>query len=300
MKHYYKIFGNQPVSIVVEMGLGACLSEWIPVAKKLSDVYGDYGVLLYERAGINKSEASEDARTPVNIATELHDLLQEVNHMDEIILIAHSQGGLYVQQFCRLYPEMVKGIILLDPLSARDNEFKSSLSAKEYKKSGVDKSNNFKIMKTAAKLKMGFLVKKLLKNAPPFYYYKNYSKEETDEILGSCDKAVHAETALEEYETSHIGKEIEHLSVKGDFPDIPLILITHSSELAIKENIQFGNNTEEFAAKIEKMWQNLMKEYLSFSEKSYWVQALKSTHYIHLTEPELVEESLAKILESKK
>ncbi len=29
----YKIFGDQPVELVIEMGLGSCLSEWIPVAK---------------------------------------------------------------------------------------------------------------------------------------------------------------------------------------------------------------------------------------------------------------------------
>ena len=37
---------------------------------------------------------------------------------------------------------------------------------------------------------------------------------------------------------------------KGNFPDIPLALITHSSEFAIEESMKFGNNTYEFAEKI--------------------------------------------------
>ena len=60
---------------------------------------------------------------------------------------------------------------------------------------------------------------------------------------------------------------------KGNFPDIPLTLITHSSGFAIEESMKFGNNTREFAAKIEDMWPSIMKEYLSFSKESRYVQA---------------------------
>lgn len=34
------------------------------------------------------------------------------------------------------------------------------------------------------------------------------------------------------------------------------------------------------------------KEYLDYSERPIWVQAKKSTHYIHLTEPEIIAESV--------
>jgi hypothetical protein len=35
-----------------------------------------------------------------------------------------------------------------------------------------------------------------------------------------------------------------------------------------------------------------MKEYLGYSKRAIWIQAKKSTHYIHLTEPEIVIESV--------
>ena len=96
-----------------------------------------------------------------------------------MILLAHSQGGLYAQQFCRLYPELVEKLILLDPLSANDNDFKEKLSEKEYKSSGVDKSSSFRTMQTLAKLHLGGITKRIMKSAPPFYYYHDFSKEET-------------------------------------------------------------------------------------------------------------------------
>ncbi|WP_167958806.1 alpha/beta fold hydrolase [Anaerosporobacter faecicola] len=194
--------------------------------------------MVYERSGINKSSISKEKRTPHNIAVELYSLLDQVKHQEKIILFAHSQGGLCALQFCRLYPNLVKGIILLDPLAAKDYEFKDRLTKKEYAKSGVDKSQNFNIMKTLAKLKLGWITKKLLKNAPPFYYYKEYSKEETKDILSCVDSPVHAATVLEEYIYAHDLEEIKGLLEKSDFPDIPLVLITHSYELAIEENMK--------------------------------------------------------------
>lgn len=290
--HNYKVVGEKPVDIIIEMGLGSCISEWIPMTELLKE---NHGVLLYERAGINKSDASIDERTPHNIAIELFQLLKKINHSEKVIIIAHSQGGLYAQQFCRLYSYMVKGLILIDPLSARDNTFKESLSKKEYKKSGVDKSGNFKIMKILSKLRLGFISKMILKNAPPLYYCSYYSQEQINEILSCADNVLHASTALEEYTRAHDPKNLNELVIKNGFPDIPLILITHSSELAIEENIKFGGNSREFAMKIESIWQEIMKDYLGYSKKSQWIQATKSTHYIHLQEPKLIVDALEKI-----
>lgn len=285
----YKIFGKSTVDIVIEMGLGACLGEWIPVAEYLAK---GHGVLLYERAGINNSEESAESRTPKNIARELNEFLSTIPHEKKVILLAHSQGGLYAQQYARMYPETVKGLVLLDPLSANDNKFKESLSKEEYNKSGVDKSANFKLMYQLAKVKLGFLTKMILKKAPPFYYYKEYDRACSEDILNAVKKTSHAVTAWNEYNEAHIRENVIHLQAKSDFPDIPIVLVTHSSALAIQENMKFGNNTEEFAGKIETMWQRLMKEYLEFSDRSIWMEAKNSTHYIHLMDRELLPKAI--------
>lgn len=248
LKLNYRIFGEKPVSLVIEMGLGACISEWMPIANQLAKTYG---ILLYERAGINRSEESSQSRTPRHIAEELYELLKQIPHTDRIILLAHSQGGLYAQQFCRLYPEFIQGVVLLDPLSATDYQFRETLSEGDYKKSGVDKSSAFRIMYCLAKGKLGWITRAIVKNAPPFYYFKDFTKEQRQDILGSMTKPIHAKTALQEYEEAHKREHIELLQTKEGFPSILLILVTHSSPLAIEESMQFGNNTREFATKIE-------------------------------------------------
>ena len=287
----YKIFGSKTVDVVIEMGLGACIAEWESLARELGK---DHGVLVYERAGINHSDKSDKERTPTNIAKELKRLIDEIPHEEKIVIIGHSQGGLYASEFCGIYPEIVKGLILLDPLSIEDNRFKKELTVKELKKSGADKSNNFTILEILTKLRLKGLVKRIMSQAPPFYY-ASFSEEQKEDILNSYVNMVHLHTCREEYRLAHDDATLKNMISKDNYPDIPIILVTHSSEEAIKENMEFGGNSRAFAVRIEQLWQEIMKEYLDYSERSVWNRAKKSTHYIHLTEPEIVVESVNNI-----
>lgn len=60
---------------------------------------------------------------------------------------------------------------------------------------------------------------------------------------------------LEEYRLAHEEKEICQLKEKGDFPQIPVVLITHGSEFETKEIMEFGQTSKEFATKVEELWQ---------------------------------------------
>ena len=284
----YTIFGSKTVDVVIEMGLGACIAEWESLARELGK---NHGVLVYERAGINHSDKSDEERTPTNIAEELKRLIDEIPHEKKIVIIGHSQGGMYASEFCGIYPEIVKGLILLDPLSIEDNRFKMELTARELKKSGADKSKNFIILEILARLGLKGVVKKVMSQAPPFYY-AGFSEEQKEDILNSLVNITHLNTCREEYRLAHDDEALRNMVSKNKFPDIPIILVTHSSEEAIRENMEFGRNSRSFAVRIEQLWQEIMKVYLDYSERAIWMQAKKSTHYIHLTEPELIIESV--------
>ena len=284
----YTIFGSKTVDVVIEMGLGACIAEWESLARELGK---NHGVLVYERAGINHSDKSDEERTPTNIAEELKRLIDEIPHDEKIVIIGHSQGGMYASEFCGIYPEIVKGLILLDPLSIEDNRFKKELTARELKKSGTDKSKNFIILEMLTKLGLKGVVKKVMSQAPPFYY-AGFSEEQKEDILNSLVNITHLNTCREEYRLAHDDEVLRNMVSKDKYPDIPIILVTHSSEEAILENMEFGKNSRYFAVRIEQLWQEIMKVYLDYSERAIWMQAKKSTHYIQLTEPELIIESV--------
>jgi len=292
----YRVFGSGKINIVVETALNSCSAEWWHIGQELSE---EYTVLVYDRPGYGTSSASQLERTPEHTADELFQLISKLDTDKELVFIGHSQGGLYVQQFARLHPELVKGVILIDPLSANDNTFKTLLTPDEYKKSGVDKLQAYKIGKILTTLKLGFLFKPLLKKAPPFYYYPHFSRETTKYILSALTKPKQYQTAIEEYILSHKKEAIENLKSKSDFPEVPIILITHTSAIAIEESMYYGDITKELAEKVEGIWQDLMKEYLSFSNNSKLIQAEKSGHYVHLSEPEILFSALSEIMKHR-
>ncbi|MDD7389190.1 MAG: alpha/beta hydrolase [Lachnospiraceae bacterium] len=280
-----QIFGEGPVNLVVEMGLGAVMAEWQQLARRLS---GRYTVLLYQRAGYGGSSVSTLARTPENIAGELYTLLQQTGHAEKITLLAHSQGGLYAWEFTRMYPELVKKLVLLDPLSPEDHRFQLELTGEEFRKSGADKTGGIRMNLRLTRLHLGWLVRKIMRTAPPFYYYDGFSRKETGEILSAVSKPQTYRTALEEYEEAHDLDQLSGYLDRETFPQIPVVLITHNSEIACWEIQEFGGATKVQAEKIETLWQKLMQSYLTCASNGTLVQAKCSSHYIHLTEPELV------------
>ncbi len=287
----YFTFGTGQPNVVVEESMGSCSAEWWHIAEKLSE---RYTVLVYDRAGYGKSSRSKLQRTPKNVASELFQLLESIGVEDSVVLIGHSLGGLYAEQFARAHPELIAGLVLLDPMSANDNVFKEKLSAEEYKQSGVDKTSGLKLGSRVCKAHLGFLLKSFLKKAPPFYYY-NFDKEAQEYLFSALTKASLYETAIEEYKMAHDECEVANLKTKGSFPAIPLVLITHASKAAIDEIIYYGNMKKEGAEKVEALWQTLMKECLNYTPKAKFIQAEKSSHYIHLTEPNLLWTALEQI-----
>ncbi|MDD4074606.1 MAG: alpha/beta hydrolase [Eubacteriales bacterium] len=287
----YHVFGDGKINIVVEMGLGAAMGEWWHIAQALS-AQARYTVLLYERVKSGNRKTSVPSRSPEHIAKELKALLDALGHEERIILLAHSQGGLYAQQFARLYPSLVKGLILLDPLTAEDNRFRAVLTPEEFRKSGVDKFSNLTLPKTLAKLHLGFVIKAFMKSAPPLCYAQAFSNDARAYVLDALTKPAFYQTAMEEYRLSHLEENLSGLHDAAGFPRVPLALITHSSALAEKETMEFGGASPEPAKKVEELWQTLMKNYLTFSPSAKYIQAEKSTHYIHLMQPELIDEAL--------
>lgn len=280
-----ELYGEGEVSLVIEMGLGAVMAEWRRLVQRLSQ---RHTVLLYQRAGYGGSGVSALERTPGNIALELHQLLGHIPHKEKVTLLGHSQGGLYAWNFARTYPELVRALILLDPLSPEDHRFRGELTQEEFKKSGVDKSEGLRLNLKLTRRHLGWLVRRMMASAPPFYYDSGFSKEERREILASLGKPRTYETALAEYAAAHDKNELADLLDREKKLACPVRLVTHDSALSCQEVEQFGGASPEEAVKIETLWQEIMGSYLSCAQRGELVRAGHSSHYIHLTDPGLV------------
>ena len=113
--------------------------------------------------------------------------------------------------------------------------------------------------------------------------------------MNSLVNISHLHTCREEYRLAHDEAVLKNMVSKDKYPYIPIILITHSSKAVIEEIMEFGRTSRPFAIKIEELWQEIMKDYLGYSKRSLWIHAKKGSHYIHLTEPEIIVESVNRI-----
>jgi pimeloyl-ACP methyl ester carboxylesterase len=112
-KLFAKLFGEKKgkPTIVMDAGYGDHSKAWdslIPEISLLTEV------LVYDRAGLGKSEKSPNARTSQVMMNELDSLLTEIAIEPPYILVGHSFGGVNARIYATKYPNKVAGVILVD------------------------------------------------------------------------------------------------------------------------------------------------------------------------------------------
>ncbi len=103
--------GSGSPTVVLEPGAGLSSSDlgWISPA-----VAAETRVCVYDRAGRGWSEPAETPQDGMQIATDLHTLLQRGNVPGPYVVAGHSFGGLYALIFADQYPDEVAGMVLVD------------------------------------------------------------------------------------------------------------------------------------------------------------------------------------------
>lgn len=110
------ISGHGSPAVVFETGgspaAGGPLECWERVQPAVSRFTT---AVSYDRAGIGRSERGPKPRDARQVARELHVALQKAGVRPPYILAGHSLGGPYIRVFAGLYPDEVRGMILIDP-----------------------------------------------------------------------------------------------------------------------------------------------------------------------------------------
>ena len=72
-----------------------------------------YQVCLYDRAGVGKSTPQTAAR-PLRVLAEEIDGLVKARGWHDVVLVAHSFGGMIARAYAQAHPEIVRGVALVD------------------------------------------------------------------------------------------------------------------------------------------------------------------------------------------
>jgi pimeloyl-ACP methyl ester carboxylesterase len=205
--------GSGSPTVVLEPGAGLMSSSfgWIAPA-----VARNTRVCVYDRAGHGWSEPADTAQGGIQIATDLHTLLQRANVAGPYVLAGHSFGGLYVRTFAARYPDEVAGMVLVDSTAAASSAGKpgaaSPRDAGGYDVAGrvaalISSSARLGVARLSAQTDYGTL--------PP---------RSRGEARASAATAKALRSAIEEYvQASASTKQAAALQ---DFADKPLIVLT--------------------------------------------------------------------------
>jgi pimeloyl-ACP methyl ester carboxylesterase len=113
---YLACSGTGSPTVVLENGLGEHTSSWAWIVR---NVALDTRVCVYDRAGQGWSESAAGPQDGVQVAADLHTLLERAAVPGPYVLAGHSVGGTYALIFAARYPRQVAGMVLLDSSTPR-------------------------------------------------------------------------------------------------------------------------------------------------------------------------------------
>jgi pimeloyl-ACP methyl ester carboxylesterase len=114
---HVNVMGEGSPVVVFEAGIAATSLSWRPVQLEISKLTT---TASYDRAGLGWSDAASSPRGIGQVAEELHALLDCAGLAGPWILVAHSYGGLVARAYVQRYPAEVAGMVLADPVAARE------------------------------------------------------------------------------------------------------------------------------------------------------------------------------------
>jgi pimeloyl-ACP methyl ester carboxylesterase len=109
--------GSGGPTVLFESGIAATNLNWFHIQETVS--HFTY-TASYDRSGLGWSSPCRTARTPCNIAAELHTMLEGAGIKPPYILVGHSFGGLVMRKYALMYPEDVVSVLLVDPMRCEE------------------------------------------------------------------------------------------------------------------------------------------------------------------------------------
>lgn len=116
----YQCFGTGAPTVIVEPGGGTSLETvfswkrpigWTIIIPQIAQTTT---ICAYDRAGLGRSDKAPLPRTSLEVAKDLHALVERAGWTPPFVIAGQSFGGMNARMFAHLYPEAVAGLVLID------------------------------------------------------------------------------------------------------------------------------------------------------------------------------------------
>jgi pimeloyl-ACP methyl ester carboxylesterase len=181
-KLHFVIFKGKGIPVLFEAGGGEDATTWNTIIQSVAERTATT-LITYDRAGFGKSTFDTTRHGIMNGMTGLETGLKKLGYNSNIMLVAHSQGGLYAQLYAARHPGKVKAAVLIDATTTcfydekrlattqqlinrqNTNKLKTSNPGSYYQ--GADFSNNIERMRKFA-FPITIPVTDFVSDHPPF------------------------------------------------------------------------------------------------------------------------------------
>ena len=248
-------------------------------------------VCAYDRAGMGWSETGPLPRDGEQVVNELHTLLQNAGVPAPYVLVGASRGGQYARLYAAAFPDEVSGMVLVD---AEPEEMRTrSVLAQQLMAQNqavfstmglLARLGVFRFLFALGGTESGVPTLPCLPSATPHLPAEQHPAYLAVEGQPPCFRTVVAEDAASD------GREAQ-VRAAGSLGDMPLVVLTHGLPTAPS-----GAANAEAADEYEAVWQELQAEMAALSSNSVLVVADDSGHDIMFDQPELVVESVRRVV----
>lgn len=109
----FHIVKGHGMPILFESGGGDDSTVWNDILPPLADITNTT-LIAYDRPGFGKSGFDRNRHGIVNGVSDLEKGLKSLGYDGNVMLVAHSLGGLYAELYTARHPDRVKSIVLID------------------------------------------------------------------------------------------------------------------------------------------------------------------------------------------
>jgi pimeloyl-ACP methyl ester carboxylesterase len=273
--------GQDSPAVILDSGLGVPAIGWSLVQP---DVAKFARVCSYDRAGYGWSSPGPSPRSTVEIAKELHTLLEKSGVPPPYVLVGHSLGGFNVRVFNGLYPGEVLGIVLVDA-SHEDQESRMPAS---FRAAIAKNDRQIQRMRPVMPLLIRLGIARAALNADPSLHSLPADLREEIVYLQLQPRFVDAVAA----ELASFPKSARETRNSGNLGDKPLVVLTAGRVQAVPDV-----PTQDLAAFQEIWMKELQPSLARLSTRGRQVIVPDSDHLIPFERPRAIVSAIYEVWE---